>query len=267
MAHPFAPFAKGWGFDDDSPSRMRTAMGAPFLAGFARSGAGIDCALTKSPHSSQNRAWGKERYAEWPGLLIRLARQRKTAGAPLLRSLQGRVRCCKPQEILILSHSAAKRNLSPAHIHLHGARFGQQIVSITTPTPLLGRLHQSPFHRIAMDIPQFLHAFLGAPDIEIIRPPARKPAALLRRTAYVDVKFFVLFSATSQTRCAVSALASRSTDYPPVARSSRGERAPASQRIRRLRNESAVVSARESRGSNREPARNRTEADAGNKRW
>ena len=66
----------------------------------------------------------------------------------------------------------------PAHIHLHGPRFVQQIVSIATPTPLLGRFHQSALYRIAMDIPQFLHAFLGAPDIEIIRP--RLPESPLR---------------------------------------------------------------------------------------
>jgi hypothetical protein len=64
-----------------------------------------------------------------------------TEGAPLhstalragLRFLQGRVRCCRPHEILILSRTVPKRNLSPTYIDLYETSFVQKIVSIAAP--------------------------------------------------------------------------------------------------------------------------------------
>jgi hypothetical protein len=44
-------------------------------------------------------------------------------------------------------------NLPPTFIHTHRSGFVQKIKTITAPTPLLGRTHQAPLHRIAVHIP------------------------------------------------------------------------------------------------------------------
>jgi hypothetical protein len=72
-----------------------------------------------------------------------------------------------------LRRSISKRNLGPALIHSNRSGFFEKIVSITAPAPLLGRLHESAFHRIAMHVAQLLHAFLRRPHIEVVE--ARLP--------------------------------------------------------------------------------------------
>jgi hypothetical protein len=62
-----------------------------------------------------------------------------------------------------LRHTIPKRNLSPPLIDPDWSAFTETIKSVTAPTPLLGRLHQSALHRVAMHVSQFLPALLGSP--------------------------------------------------------------------------------------------------------
>jgi hypothetical protein len=87
-----------------------------------------------------------------------------------------------------LRHPIPKRNLPPACIHAHRPGFVQKIETITAPTPLLRRLDQSLFHRIAMHIPQLLHALLRRPYVEVVgaRLPERSggwPRFLISRAS------------------------------------------------------------------------------------
>ncbi len=127
----------------------------------------------------------------------------------------------------ILCHPISKRNLSPSFIHLHGSCFAQQIMPITAPSPLLRRLHQSSFHRIAMHVPQLLHPLLRRPHIEVIetRLPERPPSSSPNNCAAADRAAFAW--ATTHAPCAASAPASPSTDFRPPARSSADAHAPA----------------------------------------
>jgi hypothetical protein len=45
----------------------------------------------------------------------------------------------------------------------------QKIETITAPTPLLGRLDQSALHRIAMHVPQLLHALPGREYVKVVK--------------------------------------------------------------------------------------------------
>ena len=95
-----------------------------------------------------------DRVGGWPRL-VHLADITNTVGAPSLRCLQGRV----PRAPAVkLRHPIPERNLRPSFIHPHRPGFIQKIETITAPAPLLGRFHQSSFYRIAMHVPEFLHA-------------------------------------------------------------------------------------------------------------
>src|SRR4051794_37425715 len=67
-----------------------------------------------------------------------------------------------------LSHAITKRNLAATRIHPHWSGFIEKIETIAAPSPLLGRLHKSAFHRIPMHVSELFHSLPGGPDVEVV---------------------------------------------------------------------------------------------------
>src|SRR5208282_5605915 len=64
--------------------------------------------------------------------------------------------------------------------HAHQSGLPVEIGAETAPPPLLRALHQSPFHRIPVDVTQLLDVLARAPHIEIVEAllPNRLPHPL-----------------------------------------------------------------------------------------
>src|ERR1700722_3352734 len=115
----------------------------------------------------------------WPRLLISLALPTEW-GAPSLRVLCEGAGTTMPA-VTLLCDSIPKRNPRPAPIDSPRPSLSQKIETITAPAPLLRSFHQSAFHWVAMDVPQFLHTLLRGPHIKVIETslPERAPTHLV----------------------------------------------------------------------------------------
>jgi hypothetical protein len=81
------------------------------------------------------------------------------------------------------STSAPANSLLPPSpvVDPNQSRFSVGIGSVATPPPIFRASHQSAHHRIAMHVPQLLHLFLLAPEIEIIETTLPEPAGEFAR--------------------------------------------------------------------------------------
>src|SRR5579863_6487548 len=84
-----------------------------------------------------------------------------------------------------LRNPIAKRNLGPSLIHANRARFFEKVEAVTAPAPLLRRLHQSAFHRIAVHVSQLLDPLPRCPNVEVVE--ARLPECSPRSRALEQV--------------------------------------------------------------------------------
>ena len=151
------------------------------------------------------------------------------------------------------SYATRLRNeiFGPAFVHPHRPSFAQKIETITAPAPLLRRADQASLHRIAMHVPELLHAFLRRPYIEVVEASLPERSALRldwKQMALARVARFALGS-TKRGPCAASAPASRLRECQLRVLSQAGECVPASRHSRRPRNGSVGESAPESRGT------------------
>src|SRR5262249_13880741 len=91
-----------------------------------------------------------------------------------------------------------ERRLTPLVPDLYFPRLPQPVIAITAPPPKLRRLHQTTFHRIAMNIAQLFDIFPSSKDIEII--VSRLPESRWRRVIPQPhlIRAFSLFAPTSQ---------------------------------------------------------------------
>lgn len=87
-----------------------------------------------------------------------------------------------------LCDAILERDLSPAHIDFHGTRLVEEIVAITAPWPLFGRLHQSTFYGVAMHVAQLLDPLFRAPYVEVIKARLpKRPPVLGKKSALTGV--------------------------------------------------------------------------------
>ena len=115
-----------------------------------------------------------------------------------------------------LGRSISKRDLGPALVHPHRANLFQKVETITAPAPLFRRFHESPFHRIAMHVPQLFHALLRGPHVEVVEAglPEWLCVAAPWQTDRAGADLSVCFSAARLAPCAASVLASRWKGLP-----------------------------------------------------
>ena len=119
-------------------------------------------------------------FGGWPRLLICWHRQQ--SGCPVLRvPCEGRVP--RTPAAAQLRHSSRERNLRPSLIHPYRPRLVEKVETITAPSPLLRRPDQTSLHRVAMHVPQLLHALLRGPYVEVIgaRLPERSALRLVSK--------------------------------------------------------------------------------------
>jgi hypothetical protein len=98
----------------------------------------------------------------------------------------------------------AKRNLGPAFIHSDRPGFVQKVKTITAPPPLFGCADQAPLDRIAMHIPQFLHALLRGPHVEVVEaglPERRAQNGIGNRRGWRASTRFFLGNKARAVRC------------------------------------------------------------------
>jgi hypothetical protein len=67
-----------------------------------------------------------------------------------------------------LSRPPLDHQLPFLKVYSHGSTFSISIGTETAPAPLIGCTDQSAFHRVAVDVAQFLNPLAVAPDIEVI---------------------------------------------------------------------------------------------------
>src|ERR1700685_1353050 len=119
----------------------------------------------------------------WPRLLISLALPAEWVPRSFAFCAKGRVTTNARSDGL--RGSTSKRKLRPALIDAHRPSLPQKIETITAPAPLLRSFHQPSFYRIAMYIPQLLHALLGGPHVKVIETslPERAPTEIVPEQA------------------------------------------------------------------------------------
>ena len=107
--------------------------------------------LRKNPAVRLRRAGG-------PGFRISIS-----VGAPSFAGFFCEGRVPRRPAAAKLRHPIPERNHGPSLIQPYQPGLFEKIETITAPAPLLGRLHQSALYRVAMHIPEFLHALLRRP--------------------------------------------------------------------------------------------------------